>query len=144
MIEAMPSPGADSIISSDCGAISGFPGEERRRCRDMRAACRSSPRPPDERRREYSGRRSCRSPYQILGVQGCRGHTISEREFNLFKPLRRHLPASAKNSLSPEQILDDQLFVSFVVDFTTKLAIGLRRPPGMKRVFPPPPRMTPL
>ena len=91
----MPFPGADSIISSDCGAISGFPGEERRRCRDRRAACRSSPRPPDERRREYSGRRSCRSPYQILGVQGRRGHTISEREFNLFKPLRHRFRASA-------------------------------------------------
>ncbi len=91
----MPFPGADSIISSYCRAISGFPGEERRRCGDMRAACRSSPRPPDERRREYSGRRSCRSPYQILGVQGCRGHTISGREFNLFKPLRRRFRASA-------------------------------------------------
>jgi hypothetical protein len=32
--------------------------------------------------------------YQILGVRRFRGHTISGRGFNLFKPLRRHLRAT--------------------------------------------------
>jgi hypothetical protein len=30
----------------------------------------------------------------MLGVRGFRGHTISGRGFNLFKPLRRHLRAN--------------------------------------------------
>jgi len=30
---------------------------------------------------------------QILGVRGLQGHTVSRRRFNLFKLLRRHLPA---------------------------------------------------
>ncbi len=52
MIEAMPSPGADSIISTFCGAISGqlvaaLP-------RHARRPCRSFPRPRGERRRKYS------------------------------------------------------------------------------------------
>ncbi len=34
------------------------------------------------------------SQHQILWVQGCQGHTISRRESNLFKPLRRHFRAS--------------------------------------------------
>jgi hypothetical protein len=33
-------------------------------------------------------------PYHILWVRGCRGHTISRPGFNLFKPLRRHFPAT--------------------------------------------------
>jgi len=43
---------------------------------------------------EIFGRWSWRFQYQILGVQGCGAHTISGREFNLFKPLRHHSRAS--------------------------------------------------
>src|SRR5271168_885110 len=32
--------------------------------------------------------------YHILWVRGFRAHTISRRGFNLFKPLRRHFPAT--------------------------------------------------
>ena len=35
------------------------------------------------------------APYQILWVRGCRAHTISGRESNLFKPLRRHFRATS-------------------------------------------------
>jgi hypothetical protein len=40
-------------------------------------------------------------PYQILWVRGFRGHTISGRGFNLFKPLRRHFPATPVLPSSP-------------------------------------------
>ena len=52
---------------------------------------------PSAMRREATetfGRWSWRFQYQILGVQGCGAHTISGREFNLFKPLRHHFRAS--------------------------------------------------
>ena len=48
----MPSPGADSIISTFCGAISGRLAAALPR--HARRACRSFPRPCGERRRKYS------------------------------------------------------------------------------------------
>jgi len=39
--------------------------------------------------------------YQILWVRGFRGHTISGRGFNLFKPLRRHFRATPVLPSSP-------------------------------------------
>ena len=38
--------------------------------------------------------------YQMLWVRGFRDHTISRRGFNLFKPLRRHFPATCRQTLS--------------------------------------------
>ena len=52
---------------------------------------------PSATRREATeifGRWSWRFQYQILGVQGSGAHTISGREFNLFKALRRHSRAN--------------------------------------------------
>ncbi len=59
---------------------------------------------PSAMRREATeifGRSSWRFQYQILGVQGCGAHTISGCEFNLFKPLRRHLSEPALPSGPP-------------------------------------------
>jgi len=39
-------------------------------------------------------RSAARPVYHILWVRSFRGHTISRRGFNLFKPLRRHFPAT--------------------------------------------------
>src|SRR5271155_1812535 len=38
--------------------------------------------------------------YQMLWVRGFRDHTISRPGFNLFKPLRRHFPATQLPSCS--------------------------------------------
>ena len=58
-----------------------------RRC----AACRSAPRPSAERRRELFATTVAALPVRDLGAPRQPGHTVSGRESNLFKPLRRRL-----------------------------------------------------
>ncbi len=72
-----------------------FPGDLRRRRRDMRRVSLVA----SAIRREATGilrddGRRPRAPIPDIGGPGCRGHTIPRRGFNLFKPLRRHFPAS--------------------------------------------------
>src|SRR5271170_7268850 len=44
--------------------------------------------------------------YHILWLRGFRDHTISRRGFNLFKPLRRHFPATLAVNLSRSDLGD--------------------------------------
>ena len=65
MFEAIPSPGADSIISSFCGAVSGRLAEAPTHAR---RACRSAPRPSGERRRELFATTVAALPVRDLGA----------------------------------------------------------------------------
>jgi len=79
--------------------------------------------------------------HQILWVEGCRSHTISRRRLKLFKPLRRHFPASPFSRMSGASI-------AFVVNrFTTNntkgqegSTIGSSRPAFAGRAAPQPER----
>jgi len=76
-----PFPGADSIFSSRCGAISG-------RLRFAVSLSRRDPGDPNASvQKSMIG--SAGMVYQMLWIRGFRGHTISRRGFNLFKVLRR-------------------------------------------------------